>query len=239
MKFFGKSGAARQAGFSLVEVALALTVAAGGMAAIFGLFPAGLRQGVNANRDLVGASFAGSVLSAIAGNVRSIDDIRVWNNPEQWWKRAIANTDLPEWDKGKTPDAFREDSGVFAPNRSMVAKRGAKVSREEDNIRFFASNKVGERHINNAIALPAHYIIRVVRVRRSPRNKPSWEDVRGYVNSVDKYESLTESQAKQAFQKLRSPDRYLVSIVSSDQKGYAIFVNEPLYSQEYYFLPRP
>ena len=39
--------------------------------------------------------------------------------------------------------------------------------------------------------------------------------------------------------KLRMPDRYLVSIVSSDQKGFSIFVNEPVYSQEFFFMPRP
>ncbi|MBQ7666866.1 MAG: hypothetical protein IJS46_02600 [Kiritimatiellae bacterium] len=241
--------AAAEAGFSLVAVALALTVAAGGMISIFGLFPAGLRQGMNSNRDIVGASFAGSVLAAISGNVRQIDDIRVWNNPEQWWKCAVADTGLEDnWNSGKKPNDFLKDTSVFTPNRSKVAEKNANVSRDENVVRFFAYDR-GTRVTTGNVTKPPHYIIRVVRVRRKPR-PVAWDDVRGYVSAVERYETMTESAAENAIGKksssgrvaagdMRSPDRYIVSIVSSDQKGYAIFVNEPVYSQEFFFLPRP
>ena len=249
------AGASRRSGFSLVEVALALTVAAGGLVSIFGLFPAGLRQGMNSNRDIVGASFAGSLLAAISGNVRQIDDIATWNDPDAWWKRAVAGTGLDDedgwknWNDGKKPDAFFGDTSVFAPNRSKVAKSGAKVSRDENMVRFFAYDK-GSRKTSNtrAVTLPPHCIVRVVRVRRTP-TPIAWDDVRGYVNAVEVHQTMSESAAGNAVGKkngnriaagkLRMPDRYLVSIVSSDQKGFSIFVNEPVYSQEFFFMPRP
>lgn len=241
---FGPSGGTcprttRRNGFSLIEVALSLTVAAGGMVAIFGLFPGGMRQGANSNRDLVGAAFAGSALAAMAGNVRSIDDVAIWNDPEAWWTRAVENTGLPGWKggqiKAQSPGAFRSDSKIFAPNRSMVEDI---ASSKASTVYFFADDD-GERTVNpGGISLPPHYIVRLARIRRKPR-KIEYSDLRGYVNAVERYGTKTQSEAEDAADKMRAPDRYIVSIVSSDQKGYAIFVNEPVYSQEFHFLQRP
>ena len=248
-------GKSARGGFSLVEVALALTVAAGGMIAVFGLFPAGLRQSANSNRDLVGSSFAGATLAAIAGNVSSIDDIATWNNPQKWWERAIANTGLPEWNKGKDPIKFGSDNSIFLPNRSKDKLENAKFV-PTDTICFFADDD-GKRDVDaSGIALPPHYIIRLVRVRRKPRPL-DWRSVRGYVNAVWRYRKMygkkKEPEPKKEKEKtiepiekllssneeLHEPDRYIVSVVSSDQKGYSIFVDEPVYSQEFHFLHRP
>ena len=62
-----------RAGFSLVEVALALIVAAGGLLAIFGVFPISLRQSANSRGDMGQMTFASTVLETIAGNIRTID----------------------------------------------------------------------------------------------------------------------------------------------------------------------
>ena len=246
----GIRGDGARGGFSLVEVALALTVAAGGMISIFGLFPAGLRQGANSSRDLVSSSFAGATLAAIAGNVAAIDDIATWNKPEEWWKRAIENTNLPAWNKGRDPDAFRGDSRIFRPNVPKVADSVTNnASGSKGSIWFFADDD-GKRDVTpSGIALPPHYIIRLVRVRRRPRPL-DYRAVRGYVNAVERYGKMYGSRTSSSGtaenmlvgkgQKvLREPDRYIVSIVSSDQKGYSIFVNEPVYSQEFHFLHRP
>lgn len=233
------NGRAGRGGFSLIEVALALTVAAGGMVAIFGLFPGGLRQGMNSNRDLVGASFAGSALAAMAGNVRTIDDVETWNDPEKWWKRAVEGTGLPAWNKALTPERFTKDESIFLPNRSKVADVVTNAAGANGVVFFFADDD-GKRTANNdGISLPPHYIIRLARVRRKPRSLGSYSNVRGYSGAVDRLGSMTSSDADAALKKVRAPDRYLVSIVSSDQKGYSIFVNEPVYSQEFFFLHRP
>jgi len=240
-------GTSARGGFSLVEVALALTVAAGGMIAVFGLFPAGLRQGANSNRDLVGSSFAGATLAAIAGNVSSIDDIATWNDPKAWWERAIANTGLPDWNKRKDPMAFKSGTSIFPPNYSKDKLEEAKRV-PSDTMLFFADDD-GKRDVDaSGIALPPHYIIRLVRVRRKPRPL-DWRSVRGYFNAVERYGNAYGKTASETTVAnmlsgkgstvLREPDRYIVSVVSSDQKGYSIFVNEPVYSQEFHFLHRP
>ena len=80
-----------RAGFSLIEVALALIVAAGGLLAIFGVFPISLRQSANSRGDMGEMTFASTVLETIAGNIRTIDRIAVWNDPEQFWDAAVGN----------------------------------------------------------------------------------------------------------------------------------------------------
>lgn len=248
--FSRKINGGGRGGFSLVEVALALTVAAGGMVAIFGLFPAGLRQGANSNRDLVGSSFAGAALSAIAGNVAAIDDVQVWNDPKEWWKRAVENTNLPGWSSGKEPKNFRGDTSVFLPNRSKVHSKARDNASGESGVWFFSDDD-GQRDVKTeGVALPPHYIVRLVRVRRTPR-RVSYESLRGYVNVLENYgkkmygsSSATDSSIQSMLdgkgqKHVVEPDRYIVSLVSSDQKGYSIFVNEPVYSQEFHFLHRP
>ena len=84
-------------GFSLIEVALALIVAAGGLLAIFGVFPVSLRQSSNSRADMGQMTFAATVLETIAGNIRTIDRISVWNDPEQFWNVAVGDTGLPTW----------------------------------------------------------------------------------------------------------------------------------------------
>ena len=82
----------RRSGFSLIEVALALVVAAGGMLAIFGVFPISLRQSANSRSDMGELTFASTVLQTLAGNIRTIDRIDVWNDPSKFWNAATTST---------------------------------------------------------------------------------------------------------------------------------------------------
>ena len=68
----------RRQGFSLIEVALALMVVAVGLLSVFGVFPVSLRSSQMARSDLSGSAFASSLLQTIGGNIRGIDDIRIW-----------------------------------------------------------------------------------------------------------------------------------------------------------------
>ena len=65
-----------RSGFSLVEVNLAILLVALGMLALFGLFPAGLREGELALTDTHAALFADYVLSGIEANASTMT---VWN----------------------------------------------------------------------------------------------------------------------------------------------------------------
>ncbi len=83
----------RNSGFSLIEVNLAILIAAGGLISLFSLFPVGLRQSVMSQADLHQAAFASSFFEVIAANVRLIDDIDTWNNINDFWQAAVEDTE--------------------------------------------------------------------------------------------------------------------------------------------------
>ena len=215
----------REGGFSLVEVALALMVAAGGMVAVFALFPASMRQTVSARVDMKGALFASTVLETIAGNVRQIDDVAVWNNPQKWWEVAAngLDIDLPSWSASKTAAEFRSaardsDSGGstgFSPATVDVAiNYPASVdSFYKDTIRYFGRE---EGEVTPGSPIPPQYLIRFETIKRKALNKNGQE-----INNTS------------------IPNRYLVSVVSSPNASPQIFVHEQIYAQEYYFVHRP
>lgn len=218
--------ARREGGFSLVEVALALMVAAGGMVAVFALFPASMRQTVSARVDMKGALFASTVLETIAGNVRQIDDVAVWNNPQKWWEIAVngLDIDLPSWSQSKTAAEFRNaarnsDSGLddFSPATVDVAINYPENSKIDafyrNTIRYFGRE---ESEVTPGSPIPPQYLIRFETIKRKSLNGNGQE-----INNT----SL--------------PNRYLVSVVSSPSASPQIFVHEQIYAQEYYFVHRP
>lgn len=208
----------REGGFSLVEVALALMVAAGGMVAVFQLFPASMRQGVSSRTDMKGALFASTVLETIAGNVRQIDDIKVWNDPKSWWGIARNGLDVPAWNNRYTAAQFRtaaknSDTGLdeFSAATTDVAIRyPATVDNDyKDAILYFGREKP---EVDTEDPTPPQYLIRLETIRRKAY---------GVGGSS------------------RMPNRYLVTLVSSPNAQPQIFVHEQVYSQEYFFLHRP
>ena len=216
----------REGGFSLVEVALALMVAASGMVAVFALFPASMRQTVSSRVDMKGALFASTVLETIAGNVRQIDDIKVWNNPQKWWAVAINGFDNSgldssqlAWNRGYSAEAFRAatdgDSGLgdFSPATVDVAigypENVSQSDFYKDTIRYFGRE---ETELSPGSPIPPQYLIRFETIKR------------------DAYGIGGNS---------RVPNRYLVSVVSSPAASPQIFVHEQIYAQEYYFVHRP
>lgn len=216
--------ARREGGFSLVEVALALMVAAGGMVAVFALFPASMRQTVSARVDMKGALFASTVLETIAGNVRQIDDVAVWNDPEAWWKVAAngLDIDLPSWSQSKTASQFRtaarnSDSGLddFSPATVDVAiNYPEKVNAfYKDTIRYFGRE---EGEVTPGSPIPPQYLIRFETIKRRALGRSGQELDNAFL-----------------------PNRYLVSVVSSPNASPQIFVHEQIYAQEYYFVHRP
>ena len=210
-------------GFSLVEVALALMVAATGMLAVFALFPASMRQTVSARTDMKGALFASTVLETIAGNVRQIDDIAVWNNPQKWW--AIAVNELFEgddkakntlkWANSYTASEFRSaarggnnGNDDFSPATVDVAINYNADADYKDVIRYFGRE---EDEVKPGSPIPPQYLIRFETIRRK-----------------------TPGAAETVL-----PNRYLVSVVSSPKASPQIFIHEQIYAQEYYFVHRP
>lgn len=217
--------ARREGGFSLVEVALALMVAAGGMVAVFALFPASMRQTVAARVDMKGALFASTVLETIAGNVRQIDDVAVWNDPRKWWEIAAngLDIDLPSWSQSKTAAEFRSaaqsdsggDSGFSPATVDVAINYPASVDNYyKDTIRYFGREEDAVDTRNPQI--PPQYLIRFETIKRRAIGRNG--------------QALAGSSV---------PNRYLVSVVSSPNASPQIFVHEQIYAQEYYFVHRP
>ena len=240
----------RRSGFSLIEVALALVVAAGGMLAIFGVFPVSLRQSSNARSDMGEMTFATTVLETIAGNVQTIDRIDVWNDPKQFWNVAVGSTGLPRFgESGKfvTSAQMKSDydsalsgqiTDPFSPATTYVAKTWKPQTQFEttdsdgENIWYFGEENESTPSSSNTdkIAKPAQYLIRLAAVRRAARR------VNGNAGSDIE---APASDSRHPGLPVYAPNVYVVSIVSSNRGYPDVYIREPLYSQEYTFIHRP
>jgi hypothetical protein len=236
----------RRAGFSLIEVALALIVAAGGMLAIFGVFPISLRQSQNSRSDMGEMTFASTVLQTLAGNIRAIDRIDVWNDPGKFWDAAVGTTGLPKFSAATTSARMKElhDSAKngnfttpFSPLTTYVAQTWEAQSQDEvtslpagkrENIWYFGAEEPTTPTLPGAdkIAVPAQYLIRLACVRRRARR-----------NGADMTSSADDSRHANA--SVFAPNVYIVSVVSTDRGFPDVYIREPLYSQEFVFVHRP
>lgn len=77
-----------RAGFTLVEVALAVLVVGLGLLAIFGLFPSGLRSAEDATADTRSGLFAETLLNGMRGRAMSV------TNWDDWCDRAWMSDEL-------------------------------------------------------------------------------------------------------------------------------------------------
>lgn len=75
------------AGFSLIEVNVAILVIAGGMLSLFTLFPAGLRMSTAAMSDTRQALFADDFFSFVDAGVSSLS-IDEWQDVDDFWNAA-------------------------------------------------------------------------------------------------------------------------------------------------------
>ena len=235
-------------GFSLIEVALALIVAAGGLLAIFGVFPVSLRQSSNSRADMGQMTFAATVLETIAGNIRTIDRISVWNDPEQFWNVAVGDTGLPTWGSRSCvsgADMYQQyqsaidegDTSPFSPATTYVAETWSPQPNTDEmndlgeNIWYFGEEKekTPSSSNKNQIAKPAQYLIRLAVVRRYARPK-------GGGAAAMEAAAVDNPNEKAA---VCLPNVYIVSVVSSNRGYPDVYIREPLYSQEFTFIHRP
>ncbi len=81
--------AGRKAGFSLIEVNVAILVIAGGMLSLFTLFPAGLRMSTAAMSDTRQAFFADQFFAFFENGLLTstkMQDVWEWQDIEEFWK---------------------------------------------------------------------------------------------------------------------------------------------------------
>ena len=229
----------RRSGFSLIEVALALIVAAGGLLAIFGVFPISLRQSSNSRGDMGEMTFASTVLETIAS-------ISVWNDPEQFWNVAVGSTGLPTFDNGVPSMAMHQeytkaksgqDTSPFSPATTFVAATWSAQTQPEttdagnENIWYFGEESATTPSSSNTekIARPPQYLIRLAAIRRTARPKGGGAAAM-QAAAIDDPNNLAD---------VYLPNIYVVSVVSTGRGFPDVYIREPLYSQEFSFIHRP
>lgn len=256
--------ARRPAGFSLVEVTLALLVAAGGLLTIFGVFPVALRQSQMSRSDMGETAFADSVLQTLGGNIRAIDDISVWNDPVKFWAAAVEGTGLPtKISDEKNGSKYVHDLHLSAlegrstgkangaagqslsPMATYVASTYSYQNGDKENawyVAFERENTPDPPGISELVQ-PAQFLIRLACIRRNANAVTDVRNSRGVLPTErveakeipgSKWDGKTAAQRKAVL-----PHIYSLSVVSTDRGFPDVFIREPVFSQEFTFVHRP
>ncbi len=243
-----------RAGFSLIEVSLALVVAAGGLLSIFALFPVSLRQSKMAERDMSENAFATTLLETMAGNARMIDDVAVWNNPDAFLRAALGNTGLLNsatklrgkklhqdfekvWNKSET----RGDELSLSPDTVSVAA-GYEEPDDGECIWYVGREdfETDDPSSDDKLVLPPQFLIRFAVIRREARARTGTSGAETiWQNDDGSFRVSNSSPSGRSWKKVWLPNVYVVSVVSTDGGFPESYVREPLYSQEFIFLHRP
>ena len=157
-------GIISKTGFSLIEVNMAILIAAGGLLSLFSLFPGGLRHSVMSQEDIYQSTFASSLLDVVSANVKKIEDVKQWNDSATFWKYAVGNLGaqgvpiaLPP--AIKAARAVKSDSSISDATKELVDEEEAGVwfvYREEDEVDPDPPDK--------PLLLPTQYFLRLRKV---------------------------------------------------------------------------
>ena len=203
-------GIISKTGFSLIEVNMAILIAAGGLLSLFSLFPGGLRHSVMSQEDIYQSTFASSLLDVVSTNVKKIEDVKQWNDERVFWRYAVGALGaqgvpiaLPTTLKDAT--AAKGDVAISDATKGLVQEVSDKagptvwfVYREEDEVDPYPPDK--------PLLLPTQYFLRLRKVG----------GVKGGL-----------------------PARYSVSVVSSHMPAPAVYHRNTVYSMDFYFCGRP
>lgn len=205
-------GIISKTGFSLIEVNMAILIAAGGLLSLFSLFPGGLRHSVMSQEDIYQSTFASSLLDVVSANVKKIEDVKQWNDSATFWKYAVGNLgaqgvpiDLPP--AMKAASAVKSDSSISDATKQLLKDDKGKLV-ESDGVWFVyrEEDEADEDPPSATLLLPAQYFIRL---RKTGGNAGGL------------------------------PARYSVSVVSSHMPAPAVYHRNTVYSMDFYFCGRP
>ena len=147
----------RRAGFSLIEVNMAILIAAGGLLSLFSLFPTGLRQSVMSQADMYQCTFANSFFDTVAANVRNIESIDDWNNCAKFWEAAVKGTGIST--------TFISGSSLTGPTKDLIMK-------SNDTVHYvYVEGDDGFKGGSNKLLLPPQFLIRILEIDRNERKK--------------------------------------------------------------------
>ncbi len=153
-----------KAGFSLIEVNMAILIAAGGMLSLFALFPIGLRQSVMSEADLHQAAFASSFFEAISANVKKIDDVETWNLINDFWDTAIKGTGLDDDITTRTLLAPKDVKNKVAESTGELIEES--LNPEAETLRYVYRETADSNtdFSGSKLKLPPQMFIRVRRI---------------------------------------------------------------------------
>ena len=153
-------------GFSLIEVNMAILIAAGGLLALFTLFPVGLRQSEMSSEDLYQATYASSIFQMLSGNIATISNIDDWNNPDEFWKIASIDTGLPSKLKKSRSALNSLDKEVREQFLDFQLQGN---SGEQNNVWYVGTDFGGDGGFKSEDkpSLPEQYIIRIFKKRNT------------------------------------------------------------------------
>lgn len=151
-------------GFSLIEVNMAILIAAGGLLSLFTLFPVGLRQSEMSSEDLYQATYASSIFQMLAGNIATIYDVEDWNDVDTFWDIASTDTELPNKLKKARPALNSIDSAI---SDSYLDFQLEGNSGEHDNVWYVGTDFGAKGGYSNKDkpSLPEQYILRLFKKR--------------------------------------------------------------------------
>ena len=144
--------------FSLIEVNLAILVAAGGLLAMISYFPLGLRQGVMAQEDMAQATFANSFFETVAENVRRIESVGEWDNIGRFCAKAMKGID------GTLGTIQQAESGVSIATAEIFSNSGVYAGNAAKFRYFWREESKAKTGSGGALALPPQFIARVVKI---------------------------------------------------------------------------
>ena len=145
-----------RSGFSLMEVNMAILIAAGGMLSLFSLFPTSLKQVELSSEDLYQSTYASSVFQMIAGNIATIYDIEDWNDVDTFWDIATEGTGLPSLKKGTT---LSKSDILYELSSGNASEKDGEKQRVWYAGTDFSSNSSNDTE--GKPSLPEQYVIRL------------------------------------------------------------------------------
>jgi len=168
-------------GFSLIEVNLAILIAALGLLMLFQLFPIGLRQSVQSESDLKQTTFANALFEEINANIRGnitlggvnqiLDDVLNWNDVHEFWKCATEGLGFPRnlttlenfgQLAGIKSTNLRDDLQIRANNSLYFAVREERTETNTQRMQIPPQVLIRVREVsNNGGRLPNSYVVSV------------------------------------------------------------------------------
>ena len=228
--------------FSLIEVNLAILIVAGGLLSIFSLFPVSLRQSAMSEEDLRQFTFAASLFEAMSANLKSIDEGELWaangkfewDNPVKFWQFAAKGTGLVDNTTDfplKNAEDMKKETGKFSdstrtlfdvddePDSSLPSARQHRLLFTGRELPTIDNTSVPT---DGKLKLPPQFIVRIRKVDNNFSTYRTWNAYAASSKGVP-----------------RGPSSYVVSVVSSGMASPAIYYNNQIYSQEFYYYRRP